>query len=204
MINTLLRQEKIQNSINESIELIVNCFKKKGKLLICGNGGSAADALHIVGELRKKFLINHPLEKKFTQKLKKLFPNDLEFIQNNLQNAVPVISLVNEISLMTAINNDSYPDLMFAQQLIGLGTKNDILLAISTSGKSNNIIYAVKIAKCLDMKVVALTGKNNNLLSELADITIHAPSIITYQIQEYHLMLYHYLCKEIEKQLYSL
>lgn len=189
----------LEKQVNKAIKMLIKCFSNKHKLLVCGNGGSAADALHVVGELRKNFQSSSTLNKEIINNLIKLFPNDADMFINNLQNAFPVISLVNEISLITAIANDISGEFIFAQQLIGLGQKKDALLIISTSGNSVNIIHAAKIAKCLDMIVIALTGKDKNELSLLADVTIHAPEIITYKIQELHIKIYHYICMEIEK-----
>lgn len=187
-------------------EKICSTFAEGNKLITCGNGGSAADSLHIVGELMKGFALPRKIadfDKKFTADLEKNFPNDAEYFKKNLQMPLSAISLVGETALTTAFANDNAPDLAFAQQLFGLGRRGDILLAISTSGNSANVIYAVEVAKVLGVTSIALTGEGGGKLKNLADIAICVPSKITYQIQELHLPIYHALCLAAENEFFS-
>ena len=175
-------------------------------MITCGNGGSAADALHIVGELMKSFLLPRKIEdfnREFVARAQDLFPADVEFFKANLQSALPAVSLVGETSLMTAFANDCTPNLIFAQQLFGLGKRGDVLLAISTSGNSDNIIFAVEVAKIMGVKVVAMTGRRGGKLRHLSDVSICVPADSSYTIQELHLPIYHMICLAAENEFYG-
>jgi D-sedoheptulose 7-phosphate isomerase len=187
----------------ESIKEIIECYKRNNKLLVCGNGGSAADSLHIVGELMKGFLLPRKLDAKKQDEIRNLFPETSQYFIDNLQGALPAISLVGETALSTAYANDNAPDLAFAQQVLGHGNKGDILLAISTSGNSKNVIYAAQIAKVQGMKVISLTGNSGGKLKNISDILLNAPSDETYIIQEYHLPIYHAICAAVENEFFS-
>ena len=182
-----------KNDIENALSLMIDTYKKGGKILVCGNGGSSADADHIVGELMKGFLKS----RKVTDAR---IPKDL---REKLQGALPAISLSAHTSLMTATINDNDADMVFAQQVYGYAKDNDLLIAISTSGNSKNVVNAVKVAKSLGVKTVALTGKTGGELKQLADVTICAPSTETYKIQEYHLPIYHYLCASVENEFFE-
>ena len=182
-----------EKDIEMALSLMIDTYKKGGKILICGNGGSAADADHIVGELMKGFL----KERKVTDER---IPLEL---REKLQGSLPAISLSAHTSLMTATINDNDADMIFAQQVYGYANGNDLLIAISTSGNSKNVVNAVKLAKALGVKVIALTGETGGILKALADITICAPSTETYKIQEYHLPIYHYLCAKVEEEIFG-
>ena len=189
-----------------SAEKICSAFKSGNKLITCGNGGSAADSLHIVGELMKGFALPRKIsdfDKKFSERAEKIFPDDADYFKKNLQCALPAISLVGETALTTAFANDNAPDLSFAQQLFGLGKRGDVLLAISTSGNSKNILYAVEVAKILEVTSIALTGKSGGKLKTLADIVICAPADYTYQVQELHLPIYHAICLAAENEFFG-
>ena len=179
--------------IKKALALMIDTYKNGGKILVCGNGGSASDADHIVGELMKGFL----KDRKVTDER---IPQEL---REKLQGALPAISLCAHTSLMTATMNDNDADMIFAQQVYGYANENDLLIAISTSGNSKNVVNAVKVAKALGVKAIALTGETGGVLKDLADITICAPSTETYKIQEYHLPIYHYLCAKIEKEFFE-
>lgn len=181
-----------KNDIENALALMIDTYKKGGKILVCGNGGSSADADHIVGELMKGFLKS----RKVTDER---IPQDL---REKLQGALPAISLSAHTSLMTATINDNDADMVFAQQVYGYAKDNDLLIAISTSGNSKNVVNAAKVAKALSVKVVALTGETGGKLKEMADVTICAPSTETYKIQEYHLPIYHYLCASVENEIF--
>lgn len=182
-----------KNDIENALSLMIDTYKKGGKILVCGNGGSSADADHIVGELMKGFL----KDRKITDTR---IPQEL---REKLQGALPAISLSAHTSLMTATINDNDADMVFAQQVYGYAKDNDLLIAISTSGNSKNVVNAVKVAKSLGVKTIALTGKTGGELKQLADVTICAPSTETYKIQEYHLPIYHYLCAKVEEEFFE-
>ena len=186
-----------------AVEAMIATYKAGGKLLVCGNGGSAADSEHIVGELMKGFILPRKLPEQFYEKMQTVCPETADYLYDNLQGTLPAISLVNEAGLNTAFANDQAPDLCFAQQVLGLGQKQDALVAISTSGNSANVVYAVQIARTLGMKTIALTGDNGGRLKGLADICICAPSKVTFKVQEYHLPIYHALCIAVENEFFS-
>ncbi|GAA6323815.1 D-sedoheptulose 7-phosphate isomerase [Fusobacterium ulcerans] len=204
--NLIIRFPKLSNckqEIEDSILEIVNCYKNNGKLLICGNGGSASDSLHMVGELMKSFVLPRKLENKYVDKIKNIFPQEAEYFISNLQSSLPAIALVSEISLITAYSNDNNSELVFAQQVLGYGNEGDILIAISTSGNSKNVIYASQISKIKGMKVISLTGKFGGKLKNISDININVEEEETYIIQEYHLPIYHSMCLGVENEMFG-
>ncbi len=178
-------------------------YAKGGKLLICGNGGSAADAEHIVGELMKGFLKKRPIPDDFREKLRGLSPETADYLADHLQGTLAAVSLVSETALTTAFANDQAPDLAMAQQVLGLGRPEDTLLGISTSGNSANVIHAVTTARAMGLETIALTGETGGRLKGCADITICVPSRETYRIQEYHLPIYHMLCIALEEEFFE-
>lgn len=184
--------------INDAFDILKDSYSHGGKLLIAGNGGSASDAEHIVGELMKSFKLLRKLPEEYTQKLKEVNKDYGEVLANNLQGALPAIALDGHFALTTAYMNDCEPLLCFAQQVNGFGNSGDVLLGISTSGNSKNVLYAATVAKAKGMKVIGLTGQKDSKLSELADVTIQAPNTETYMIQELHLPIYHCLCLMLE------
>ena len=191
-----------ESTIHNAIDLMIKALENKRHIYVCGNGGSASDALHIVGELQKGFMLSRPLQQNFKNKLFQY--EDGEFLVKNLQQGLPVHSLVGEVALITAISNDLSGDLLFAQQIVSCCSEGDILIAISTSGNSKNIIYACEVAKAKGMKIVGLTGnKPHSRLSTYADVLISAPTNITYKIQEYHLPIYHYICQSLEQHFFE-
>ena len=173
-----------------------------GKLLVCGNGGSCADAEHIVGELMKCFLIRRPIDDSLYSALAQ-YGDDGAALKANLEGALPAISLCGHNALTTAYLNDTEPTMTFAQQVVGYGRRGDVLLAISTSGNSKNCVYAATVAKAMGLKVLALTGEKPSKLSALADVTVQAPSTETFKIQEYHLPIYHALCAMLEAEFFG-
>lgn len=189
--------------IRSAAVLMLDCFCKNGKLLVCGNGGSAADSEHIVGELMKTFMLNRPLNEDMCKNLRAAYPEYAETMIKNLQRAVPAISLVSETALMTAYTNDNSAEMAFAQQVLSYGRPGDILLAISTSGNSSNVLYAARIARLAGVTVLGLTGRSGGELLALSDVCIRVPSDITYQVQEYHLPVYHCLCACVENELFG-
>ena len=181
-----------EKDIEQGLTLIIETYKNNGKVLVCGNGGSAADCEHIVGELMKGFLCKREVcDERLSSELKE-----------NLQGALPAISLCSQTGLMTAFNNDLDPDYVFAQQVYGYGRENDVLIAISTSGNSKNVLKAVEVANCIGVKTLALTGCCGGKIKDMATVTICVPSDETYKIQEYHLPIYHFLCGKVEEEFF--
>ena len=183
--------ECCKGNIIIAFEFIRDCYKNGGKLLVCGNGGSAADAEHIVGELMKGFKKARHLASIEVEKLVEIDSLMGRTLADNLQGALPAIALDGHPALTTAYMNDCEPIICFAQQVYGYGCKNDVLFAISTSGNSRNVLYAVVAAKAKGMVVIGLTGENDSKLSAMSDVCIRVPSTETYQIQELHLPIYH-------------
>ena len=182
---------------------IVECYRNGGKLLIAGNGGSAADAEHIVGELMKSFLLKRKISKPFADKLIKVDANMGKVLSDNLQGALPAIALDGHFALSTAYMNDCEPLLCFAQQVNGYGAEGDVFLGISTSGNSKNILYAAVTAHAKGMKVIGLTGAKDSKLDVLSDVCIKVPQTETYMIQELHLPVYHCLCLMLEDRFFG-
>lgn len=187
-----------RENIFKAYELIVDCYDNGGKLLCCGNGGSAADCDHLVGELMKGFLKKRPL----SDEDKKMFSSDL--IPNQLQKGLPAISLCAHSALMTAFSNDESPAFVFAQQVYCLAQINDILVCFSTSGNSENVVYAAETAKATGIKIISFTGKNESKLSRISDVCICLPETETYKIQELTLPVYHCLAAMAEEHYFEI
>lgn len=192
-----------QDNIVEAYKIAATSYANGGKMLIAGNGGSAADAEHIVGELMKGFENNRKISEVYRDKLVKLDEEMGRMLADNLQMGLPAIALDGHPALSTAYMNDCEPLLCFAQQVNGYGKTEDVFLAISTSGNSKNILYAAIVAKAKGMKVIGLTGANDSKLSEIADITIRSSQTRTYMIQEHHLPIYHCLCLMLEDRFFG-
>ena len=187
------------DSIEQAFDLLVATFERGGKLLLCGNGGSASDSAHIVGELMKCFLQKRPLPSALRQSMKERNPGLPEPILNQLQGALPAIDLGESLALGSAFGNDVNPEYVFAQQVLGLGREDDALIGISTSGNATNVVAAMQVAKGIGMRTVALTGRDGGQIARIADVAIVVPSRETFQIQELHLPIYHALCAAIEE-----
>ena len=194
---------KIKEPIEHSYTLIRDTFAQGNKLFICGNGGSASDAEHIVGELMKGFLLKRELPQAEQQKFIDAFGDEGADIAAKLQRGLPAIALTSHPSLATAFNNDVDPSLTFSQQLYALGGDGDVLLAISTSGNSNNVVKCIQTAKVMGMKTIILAGNDGGKSAELCDCAVIAPSNETYIIQEFHLPIYHALCAALEEHFYG-
>lgn len=195
--------EPAKENICTAYQLLEDCYENDGKLLVAGNGGSAADAEHIVGELMKSFVLARKLSDDFVERLAKVDAELGGVLGEHLQGALPAIALDGHMSLTTAYMNDCEPLLCFAQQINGYGRKGDVFLGISTSGNSKNVLYAAVVAKARGMKVIGLTGQNDSKLSALADVCIQVPQTETYKIQEMHLPVYHCLCLMIEERFFA-
>ena len=188
----------VKDCIVEAYRILEEAYTHEGKLLVAGNGGSAADAEHIVGELMKGFVNPRKLETDYSDALITVNKELGRVLSENLQGALPAIALDGHLALTTAYMNDCEPLLCFAQQVNGFGRKSDVFLGISTSGNSKNILYAATVAKAKGMKVIGLTGKKDSKLSEMSDVCIQVPETETYKIQELHLPVYHCLCLMLE------
>ncbi|MEY2584895.1 MAG: D-sedoheptulose 7-phosphate isomerase [Verrucomicrobiota bacterium] len=191
-----------ERELRAAFDLLVAVYRSGNKLLVCGNGGSAADSEHIVGELMKGFLKRRPINAVDAAKLDGAAGAAGKEIASRLQGALAAISLPSQMALLTATANDGDYDLTFAQQVYGLGRAGDGLLAISTSGKSKNVCNAVVVAKAFGLKSIALTGKSGGDLAPLADVAIKVPSDNVAEIQELHLPVYHWLSTELEAEFF--
>lgn len=191
-----------ENEIKAAAETMIESFKNGGKILICGNGGSCSDADHMVGELMKSFEKTRPLPEDLKARLQIASPERGRHIAENLQHALPAISLCSHNSLITAICNDMDADLVYSQQVAGYGLNGDVLFAISTSGNSRNVVDGAITAKAKGMKVIGLTGQYGGEMKQFCDITICVPAITTAEIQEYHLPVYHTICSIIEHRFF--
>lgn len=194
----------IANDLYSCYSIIADCYKKGGKLLIAGNGGSAADAEHIVGELMKGFKLPRKVDDTFATRLCETNEELGNVLAQNLQGALPAIALDGHPALSTAYMNDCEPLLCFAQQVNGYGNEGDVFLGISTSGNSKNILYAAVTARAKGMKIIGLTGAKNSKLEQMSDVCIKVPQTETYMIQELHLPVYHCLCLMLENEFFGL
>ncbi len=189
-------------SIDEAHEVLIKCFRNGGKLLIAGNGGSAADSDHITGELTKSFFFKRPVDEKLEKKLVDLYGEKGKELASNLEGGLPAIPLTHLTAANTAFANDTDPKSAFAQLLNSIGKEGDVFLGITTSGNSDNILKALMVAKAKGMTSIALTGRTGGKSKDLADICICAPEDETFKIQELHLPIYHALCLMIEADLF--
>ena len=187
-----------EDNILKAIELIEESYKNEGKLLVAGNGGSAADSDHICGELLKSFVKKREPSKEFLSSLCNIDKDTGDYLSDKLQGSLPASALTNQSALMTASLNDVDGNVMFAQQGNGYGKKEDVLLGISTSGNSKDVVYAMVVAKAKGVKTIALSGKTGGKIAKLADCAIVVPENETYKIQELHLPIYHAICLAVE------
>lgn len=178
---------------------ICNSFETGHKLLICGNGGSCADSQHIVGELMKSFMIPRNMLEEDRRRLIEVYGDNGVIMSEKLEKGLPAISIDSMPVISSAISNDIDSDYVYAQVLYNYGIEGDVLLGISTSGNAVNVNHALKLAKILGIKTVGLTGNNGGKMNKVCDEVIHAPSDVTYEIQEYHISIYHTLCIMVEK-----
>jgi len=192
-----------KDDIWNAFELMMNCHRQGGLIMTCGNGGSAADAEHITGELMKSFKHHRPLSGEQRAALETAFPNEGAYLADHLQRGIPCISLVSQVSLTTAFANDVAADMAFAQQVFVYGCPGDVLIALSTSGNAKNVVNACATAKTFGVKTIGMTGEHGGRLREICDATICVPANETYRVQEYHLPVYHALCAMMELSLFS-
>lgn len=193
----------VQQEIIDAYLLMEESYENGGKLLIAGNGGSAADSEHIAGELMKRFKILRPVSKEYADKLKEVDPVRGAELSKNLECSLMAIPLVAHEALTTAYINDVDGLGVFAQQLFGYGREGDVFLGISTSGNSKNIMKATVVARASGIKVVGLTGAKGGELAKVADVAVKAPETETYMIQELHLPIYHCWCLMLEDHFFG-
>lgn len=191
----------LRTALQDMLAVLLAASKSGKKILLCGNGGSASDCLHIAGELMKGFTKKRPLTKEQREKLETagMDPQMCE----KFQNGIPAIPLTGQTALNTAVLNDIDPILVYAQQIYVLGQEGDVLIALSTSGNAGNVKQAVMTAKSRSMKVIGLTGEDGGWLGKNADLAIKVPASETYRIQEYHLPIYHAVCRDLEASLFE-
>ncbi len=197
------RLKGLEEAITEAYLMLEDCFENGGKLLIAGNGGSAADTEHIAGELMKRFQSPRPISEEMALRLKGVDAKRGASLANNLECSLTAIPLVAHEALTTAYINDVDGEGVFAQQLFGYGKAGDVFWGISTSGNSENILNAAVVAKALDVKVLGLTGENGGELADMCDVCIKVPESETYLIQEMHLPVYHCLCLMLEEKFFG-
>jgi D-sedoheptulose 7-phosphate isomerase len=190
-------------AVAQTIAALISCYQRQGKLLVCGNGGSAADAEHIVGEMMKGFCLHRRLSDNDKARLASVAGDDTELLATKLQYGLAALSLVSQSALITATANDQDGQLIFAQQVWGIGLAGDVLLAISTSGNSQNVLLAAKVARAKNILVVGLTGASGGRLAEICDIAIKVPSDQVAEIQEMHLPIYHHICASVEANFFA-
>ncbi len=189
--------------IEEAYRALKRTYEGGGKVLICGNGGSAADSEHIVGELMKSYRLERPVQHWVRSKLLEAFPAQGEYLADHLQGALPALSLVSQTSLLTAFANDVAPDMVFAQQVYGYGHPGDAVIGISTSGHSANVVNAMRVGKALGLATIGISGNDGGELQRVCDVTINVPCAATADIQERHLAIYHLLCAMLEEDFFS-
>ncbi len=194
----------VSQEIIDAYLIMETCFSCNGKLLIAGNGGSAADSEHIAGELMKRFKIPRPVPPEFASKLKEIDSARGEVLAKNLERSLMAIPLVAHEALSTAYINDVDGLGVFAQQLFGFGRQGDVFLGISTSGNSENVINAAVVAKALGIKVIGLTGAGGGKLAAMSDVAVKVPEEETYIIQELHLPIYHSWCMMLEEKFFGM
>jgi phosphoheptose isomerase len=185
--------------IDSAFRLLESCFERAGKVLVCGNGGSAADCEHLVGELMKGFLSRRALSAEARHRFVEAFPAQGEYLADHLQGALPAFSLVSQSGLLSAYGNDVAADMVYAQQVYGYGRPGDVLIGISTSGRSANIVNAIRVARVMGLATIGFTGREGGDMPELCDVAVRVPEEETLRIQELHLPIYHALCTMLEQ-----
>ena len=193
--------KECDNDITNIFTILKNCYENDGKLLICGNGGSSCDCEHISGELLKSFKIKRPLCDRKRKALKQL--ENGEYIADRLEEGLISIPLVSFTGVNTAFANDAAPELVYAQLVNVMGRKGDVVLGISTSGNSANVVYALNVAKAYGLKTVGLAGRTGGKLKEICDACVCVPAKETFAVQEYHLPVYHALCAMFEEEFFG-
>ncbi len=192
-----------RDDVVKAVNAIVKCYKTGGKVLICGNGGSSSDSSHIVGELMKGFLKLRPLSAEQRKELKDNCSDITDDLLDNLQGSLPAINLTENSGIISAFANDVDSENVYAQQVLGYGKKGDVLIGLTTSGNSCNVLKACNLAKGLGLTVIGLTGRDGGKLKLASDICIIAPEYETFKIQELHLPIYHCICAMVEETFFT-
>lgn len=192
-----------EEGVTNALNILIDAYSNHKKLLLCGNGGSAADCNHIVGVLMKSFKKKRPISPQLKRKLKSIDVAAGEYLSNTLQQGLPAISLAAHTGYMTAFSNDSSAISVFANQVLGYGSEGDVFWALSTSGNSKNVIMASMVAKATGLKVIGLTGQEQCDLDDYCDVCIHVPAIEKYQVQELHLPIYNAICLSLENEFFD-
>lgn len=195
--------KEVKDSIIDAYLVMEECYENGGKILVAGNGGSAADSEHIAGELMKRFKTPRPISSEFAEKLKMIDSERGVALAKNLECSLMAIPLVAHEALTTAYINDVDGLGVFAQQLFGFGRPGDVFLGISTSGNSKNVMNATVVARASNIKVIGLTGANGGELASVADVAVKVPETETYMIQELHLPIYHCWCLMLEEHFFG-
>jgi D-sedoheptulose 7-phosphate isomerase len=206
-LSALIRRYPVLDSskhdLAQALEVLINVYESNGKLLVCGNGGSASDCEHIVGELMKGFMLPRSILDVQASRLKELAGELGVEIASRLQSALPAVSLSSQHALITAVANDTHGDMIFAQQVQGLGKCGDAILGITTSGNSRNVINALITARSLGMTTLSLTGRSGGKVLSWVDVAIRVSADNVVEIQELHLPVYHYLCMALESHFFG-
>ena len=195
--------KECRKAIIDGYLVMEECYEHDGKLLIAGNGGSAADAEHMAGELMKRFKSPRPVPHDFAEKLVAVDPVRGKYLAESIERTLMAIPLVAHEAMTTAFMNDVDAQGVFAQQLYGFGRQGDVFLGISTSGNSKNVISATVVARAMDIKVVGLTGASGGDLASVCDVVVKVPETETYMIQELHLPIYHCWCLMLEEHFFG-
>lgn len=190
----------LRAELDSAADLLLQSVSNKGKVLVSGNGGSAADADHIVGELMKKFIRERPISQELQDSLRKIDPVTGAMLASSLEGSIPAICLSAHTALTTAFGNDVDSAISYAQQVSGYGIAGDVFWGLSTSGNAKNVLYAAMVAKAKDLRVLGMTGEGGGLLKDLCDVCIRVPERETFKVQELHLPIYHWLCIYLESQ----
>ena len=192
-----------EESLNAALSAMEKTYRNGGTILLCGNGGSCADCDHIVGELMKGFLSLRPMDDATKRALTERCTEDGAKMAERLQRGIPAISLAAHAGVMTAFSNDVDPDLVYAQLVYAFARPHALVMGISTSGNSTNVVAALKMAAAMGLSTVGLTGGKDCAMGSICDVTVKAPETETFKVQEYHLPIYHYLCAALEETLFG-
>lgn len=195
--------ESCRAEIEQAADMMLATYQNGGKILVCGNGGSCADSDHIVGELMKGFLLLRKMNDEQQATFRKALGEDAENLIEKLQCGIPAISLPAQGAVLSAFVNDVDAELIYAQLVFGYAKEHDLLIGLSTSGNSKNVVAAAKVAKAMGIATLALTGERESKLSALCDCTVRVPETETFKVQELHLPVYHYLCATLEHRLFG-
>ncbi|MBE5816931.1 MAG: SIS domain-containing protein [Clostridiales bacterium] len=191
--------KEMEPKISKAFDILMDTCSKGGTVMVCGNGGSAADSEHIVGELMKGFI----LHRRVNRSDKKFIKDIDEDILATLQGALPAISLVSQSGIISAVANDNSPEAVFAQQVFGYARPGDTLIALSTSGNSKNVVNAIKVADAMGVNTIAITGCKGGKCLELSTVCLNLPQAETFAVQELTLPVYHALCAAVESELFE-